>query len=1192
MKIKLQKIIVIMFVLIISLVFTGCTGPDPVPSGGDGKIPSKSIAEIEANLGSNYEISAKYSGSESNDGTSIGEFIFNVKKDKNHILYSEYPSGKESDMAKYILNKDKLYIYLNDQDKYMHYPLLNSSELDSLLAGYNFVFTYSTLKDYPCDKITDVKIAGFDCKQYEFDGVFQGSAVKFKVAINEKNGLCFMFDSVASTDFGTFASKYEITKFELGKVNIDDEIAKIDQGSGTDVKIDKFVGKSKQEIESSLSDNFLLQLEIKEDNMTGNCTMQKDKGYTSYQYSNNYGYNDIILIKDDYYLSRGINSQLYLFVYKYDELDKATDVSDIQSAYNLLVKNSSNIDYLEKETVKYLDRDCTKLHYEAPRPYAFSSYLINDYIIDNQTGLCLYYKNQSGSSADDLDVLESKVIKIEFEKANLDTEIEKIVCEKWLEESVFNKGSISFVSAPIGTFVSCDIEKSLSGNTSYYDFLYEVSSIDEFKKICNAFYGAGLCYNKDEEEVKLDDLFASDDKDHFVAYNKSGTYVTIDLDETNRANVFDLSIIISFTENYTHKHTWGKVSYVWSDDYKTCTATRICEKEPTHIETETVDTKFQVFQNQSCEKEELSSVTAVFTNSGLGFDRLNDVVTKPATGHIFDQEKSNSKFLKDKATCEAPAVYYKSCVCGKVGTDTFTSGDALGHDYSDVSWVWSSDNLTCKIKFSCYHDETHFIEKDAVVTVKNVEASCAYPGFIRYTAKYVDEEIVYEDQIEIEIPVDETKHNWDKIYKQEPTCTDTGMEEGKYCFICGTEILGDEIPALGHEFSDKFTEYDDEHHAKHCTRDCGEVILEHHTGNNTIDFDDMTHYYNCTVCNAKYEMNSHEFDESGYCDCGAIIPYKCTHNYVLNETNSDGHFKKCNKCGSLDYETVVPHNYELEIINDECLVEFANCSHPTIYAKTCECGAFDIFSAYTFMVGELGDHFYYLFECADNHKHIGTCYICDEEILVDCEIDTNFFYDIDNHYNCCKLCSNKYNIEPHTFNEEGYCECGIVDPSKCDHYYALDGFDQTSHFMRCSFCHTIDEESRVEHSMITIDRVEPTCFENGYEEETRCDFCGYFIGGKIIKKIDHDFSGDYLPYSEHEHRKECKYNCGELLIEQHSLKDEYEISEWDHHRVCEICHEIADHNSHEFLEDGKCICGAIESYNCDHSFTKLDMGSL
>ena len=50
--------------------------------------------------------------------------------------------------------------------------------------------------------------------------------------------------------------------------------------------------------------------------------------------------------------------------------------------------------------------------------------------------------------------------------------------------------------------------------------------------------------------------------------------------------------------------------------------------------------------------------------------------------HVYDKEVATEGYLKTGATCTEAAVYYKSCECGAKGTETFTSGSALGHDYT------------------------------------------------------------------------------------------------------------------------------------------------------------------------------------------------------------------------------------------------------------------------------------------------------------------------------------------------------------------------------------------------------------------------------------------------------------------------------------------------------------------------------
>ena len=50
--------------------------------------------------------------------------------------------------------------------------------------------------------------------------------------------------------------------------------------------------------------------------------------------------------------------------------------------------------------------------------------------------------------------------------------------------------------------------------------------------------------------------------------------------------------------------------------------------------------------------------------------------------HVYDKEVATEDYLKSAATCTEAAVYYKSCECGAKGTKTFTSGSALGHEYT------------------------------------------------------------------------------------------------------------------------------------------------------------------------------------------------------------------------------------------------------------------------------------------------------------------------------------------------------------------------------------------------------------------------------------------------------------------------------------------------------------------------------
>ncbi len=65
--------------------------------------------------------------------------------------------------------------------------------------------------------------------------------------------------------------------------------------------------------------------------------------------------------------------------------------------------------------------------------------------------------------------------------------------------------------------------------------------------------------------------------------------------------------------------------------------------------------------------------------------------------HIFDKELAEAKYIASEATCTAKATYYKSCVCGEKGSETFESGSMLPHSYAgDILWTATEGVYTAK----------------------------------------------------------------------------------------------------------------------------------------------------------------------------------------------------------------------------------------------------------------------------------------------------------------------------------------------------------------------------------------------------------------------------------------------------------------------------------------------------------------
>ncbi len=111
-------------------------------------------------------------------------------------------------------------------------------------------------------------------------------------------------------------------------------------------------------------------------------------------------------------------------------------------------------------------------------------------------------------------------------------------------------------------------------------------------------------------------------------------------------------------------HKWGKVTYTWSKDNKTCTATRVCQNDKSHKQTETVKTTSKVTKAATCTSKGTSTYTATFKNKA--FSSQKKTVDIAAKAHKYSAWTTTSLNVSkgtstQKRTCS---------VCKKVETKT------------------------------------------------------------------------------------------------------------------------------------------------------------------------------------------------------------------------------------------------------------------------------------------------------------------------------------------------------------------------------------------------------------------------------------------------------------------------------------------------------------------------------------------
>ena len=117
--------------------------------------------------------------------------------------------------------------------------------------------------------------------------------------------------------------------------------------------------------------------------------------------------------------------------------------------------------------------------------------------------------------------------------------------------------------------------------------------------------------------------------------------------------------------------------------------------------------------------------TGTATNGQARITEIQVVYDSPSVSEhtcVFDQEKVDDKYKVSDADCENAAVYCKSCTCGVKGTETFESGEALGHNYSNLGICERCDALeesalsSLKLVLAKYYNKNQYLKETVLNT--------------------------------------------------------------------------------------------------------------------------------------------------------------------------------------------------------------------------------------------------------------------------------------------------------------------------------------------------------------------------------------------------------------------------------------------------------------------------------------------
>lgn len=100
--------------------------------------------------------------------------------------------------------------------------------------------------------------------------------------------------------------------------------------------------------------------------------------------------------------------------------------------------------------------------------------------------------------------------------------------------------------------------------------------------------------------------------------------------------------------------------------------------------------------------------------------------SKPAEEHPFNLKVPEEQYLATEATCTEPATYYYSNDLGQKGTDTFSYGEPLGHDVTEIAEV-PSTCLTVGVAKHYECERCHKLFSDAAATTEVTEDELKLP---------------------------------------------------------------------------------------------------------------------------------------------------------------------------------------------------------------------------------------------------------------------------------------------------------------------------------------------------------------------------------------------------------------------------------------------------------------------------------
>ena len=585
-----------------------------------------------------------------------------------------------------------------------------------------------------------------------------------------------------------------------------------------------------------------------------------------------------------------------------------------------------------------------------------------------------------------------------------------------------------------------------------------------------------------------------DDAGIIVSYNKTPNGATINSEEyvysndpDNHTCVFNCMVKTSqFVKSvgncttptiYFYSCSCGAVGTETFEGSKD-TSTHVSESKYTYEE-QNSDQHIKVTKCAGCNE----SITSVSENHSFVVNKCEHCGYE-RHDHKYDQQKTEDKYIKTVATCKNAASYYYVCSCGQQGTESYSYGEALQHNY--IAEI--TKQPTCKAPGTKTH--TCSLCGDSYTS-----------GLAQYAHSYT-QKIVNSSTL-----------------RSDATCT-TKATYYYSCSMCNDKGPTDyfesgEVSLTNHDKNasteTKYSKYNETQHlvetiCNGCNKTTQSTYANHAFNNVThtcISCEQHVHEYDQKITTSKYEKTQ------ATCTQKAVYYYSCVCEAKGTETFESGDLNA--------------HAFYAQTPDDsKYLKSSATCIAQAIYYRSCTgCG---LAGTETFSHGEKNPANHtgntkktYSFMDDDNHTTKTSCSDCNVELKTNTES-----HEFDNNHTCI-LCKNHvheynnkdnlrlaqaatcvakatyyYNCVCNDIGTETY-EFGTTNPYNHNNQL-IPGKESDCH-EKCSQCGETTQDGnshRYQSSIVT----NATCTSKGTTQYT-CS-CGYSYTSQDIPTIAHE----------------------------------------------------------------------------------------